>query len=192
MNITTLTTCDQDKFKDFIVIDESSINSNEFVTFGRLLLKSTTQKENKDSKKSSPKSKIRYRLSSKYDFKNLKYGSEESCQNNDDDGETILLKDENSNERTVELIENQEYLKEFEEIKIVQNSTQNNEELHKTAFLEFCSKLQKLWLLGLLVILLFLFLACNLQLEDDLCSNKNRSVPLSCALDGYIELSRMG
>merc|ERR1712126_120030 len=113
MNITTLTTCDQDKFKDFIVIDESSINSNEFVTFGRLLLKSTNQNENKDSKKSSPKSKIRYRLSGKYDFENLKYGSEESCQNNDDDGETILLKDENSNERTVELIENQEYLKEF-------------------------------------------------------------------------------
>ena len=102
------------------------------MTFGRLLLKSTNQNKNKDSKSSSPKSKIRYRLSSKYDFKNLKYGSEESCQNSNDDEETILLTDENCNERSVKLIENQENLKEFEEIKIVQNSIHNNLELNKT------------------------------------------------------------
>jgi len=195
MNITTLTTCDQDTFNDFIVIDESSINSNEFVTCGRLLLKSTSNNQNKrkDSTTSQSKSKIRYRLSSKYDFKNLKFGTEGSCQNNNDEEESAIIQDENdTNERIVELIDTQENLKEFEEVKTVQHSVHNDTELDKTAFLEFCAKLQKLWLLGLLVIMLLLFFSSSFHMEDDLCSNKNRSVPISCALDGYIELSKMG
>ena len=111
-----------------------SINSNEFVTCGRLLLKSTSNNQNKrkDSTTSQSKSKIRYRLSSKYDFKNLKFGTEGSCQNNDEEELRIIETENDTNERIVELIDTQENLKEFEEVKTVQHSVHNDTELDKT------------------------------------------------------------
>lgn len=105
------------------------------MTCGRLLLKSTSNNQNKrkDSTTSQSKSKIRYRLSSKYDFKNLKFGTEGSCQNNEDEEYSPIIEDENdTNERIVELIDTQDNLKEFEEVRIVQNSIHKDTELDKT------------------------------------------------------------
>ena len=103
------------------------------MTCGRLLLKSTSYNQNKRKDSNTSQSKIRYRLSSKYDFKNLKFGTEGSCQNNDDEEESAIIQDENdTNERIVELIDTQENLKEFEEVKTVQHSVHNDTELDKT------------------------------------------------------------
>ena len=55
------------------------------------------------------------------------------------------------------------------------------------ALLEFLRKILKCWLLGLLILLFLLFL-CSITFQEDHCTYRNRS----CALDGYVELSRMG
>ena len=102
---------------------------------------SNNQNKRKDSTTSQSKSKIRYRLSSKYDFKNLKFGTKGSCQNNEDEEYSPIIEDENdTNERIVELIDTQDNLKEFEEVRIVQYSIHNNTELDKTVSMQNVSK----------------------------------------------------
>merc|ERR1739844_449083 len=59
--------------------------------------------------------------------------------------------------------------------------------LDRKALLVLINKLMKFWLLGLLL-LLFLFYLCRITFHEDHCTHRNRS----CALDGYVELSRMG
>ena len=53
-----------------------------------------------------------------------------------------------------------------------------------------CQRVGRLWLLGLLV--LVLVYVWGLVTAEVQCPARTRALPGSCALDGYVELSRMG
>ena len=53
-----------------------------------------------------------------------------------------------------------------------------------------CQRVGRLWLLGLLV--LMLVYVWGLVAAEAQCPARTRALPGSCALDGYVELSRMG
>ena len=53
-----------------------------------------------------------------------------------------------------------------------------------------CQRVGRLWLLGLLV--LVLVYVWGLVTAEAQCPARTRALPGSCALDGYVELSRMG
>lgn len=53
-----------------------------------------------------------------------------------------------------------------------------------------CQRVGRLWLLGLLV--LVLVYVWGLVAAEAQCPARTTALPGSCALDGYVELSRMG
>ena len=53
-----------------------------------------------------------------------------------------------------------------------------------------CQRVGRLWLLGLLV--LVLVYVWGLVTAEAQCPARATALPGSCALDGYVELSRMG
>ena len=53
-----------------------------------------------------------------------------------------------------------------------------------------CQRVGRLWLLGALV--LVLVDVWGLVAAEARCPARTRALPGSCALDGYVELSRMG
>lgn len=53
-----------------------------------------------------------------------------------------------------------------------------------------CQQMGRLWLLGVLV--LVLLWVWSLVAAEAQCPARTRALPVSCALDGYVELSRMG
>ena len=53
-----------------------------------------------------------------------------------------------------------------------------------------CQRVGRLWLLGALV--LVLVYVWGLVTAEAQCPARTRALPGSCALDGYVELSRMG
>ena len=53
-----------------------------------------------------------------------------------------------------------------------------------------CQRVGRLWLLGLLV--LVLVYVWGLVTAEVQCPARTTALPGSCALDGYVELSRMG
>ena len=53
-----------------------------------------------------------------------------------------------------------------------------------------CQRVGRLWLLGLLV--LVLVYVWGLVSAEAQCPARTTALPGSCALDGYVELSRMG
>merc|ERR1711936_163372 len=74
----TETTCDDECFADYVVIDQSSTSTNESVTLGRLLFKLSQKK-----KKSNTRARIRYRISNRFDLRNLNYATEETSERDD-------------------------------------------------------------------------------------------------------------
>merc|ERR1711874_46091 len=164
-----------DDNEHFIVIDESFTNISlnqrtDNVTWGKLRLKSAQNKEREKT----------LRLSNKYDFKHLNYYEESSKY---------------FTEETIEAPENGSSSDEARNIETVQNMQQVEsdgelEELNKTVLLNTLMLVKNLWFAGfLLVLFLFYFMLCFSSTTS--CDNHQRSIPLSCALDGYVELANM-
>ena len=55
-----------------------------------------------------------------------------------------------------------------------------------------CQRVGRLWLLGALMLVLVLVYVWGLVTAEVQCPARTRALPGSCALDGYVELSRMG
>ena len=129
MSLTT-TTCDDEE--EYIVFDQSRYSQILFfvnifnllmpicvfstidsVTLGRLLFKISR-------KKNKPKSRtrIRYRLSTRFDLRNLNYATENEPEGNSNFEEIEEVNEEEENISFVQEVESQSQLREFEEISV--------------------------------------------------------------------------
>jgi len=186
MSLTT-TTCDDEDYENYVVFDQSS--TIDSVTLGRLLVK-LSQKQ----KKSKSRARIRYRLSTRFDLRNLNYATEnepETGENSDFEEIAEQFEETTEEEENISFVrEGATPLSLFEETSverfdIVEHTASQGPD--RKALLVLINKLMKFWLMGLLL-LLFLFYLCSITFHEDHCTHRNRS----CALDGYVELSRMG
>ena len=189
----------------FVNLYYANFSTNDSLTLGRLLFKISRKK-----KKPKSRARIRYRLSTRFDLRNLNYATENEPEENLSLEEIEEINEEEESTSFVREVL-QPHIREFDEISVeslnMRESTGSEEqELSRKvidfwlnrgwevyinsifqALLEFFRKLLKCWLLGLLL-LLFLVYLCSITFHEDHCTSRN----LSCTLDGYVELSRMG
>lgn len=149
MSVTTTTACSEQQ--DWIVVDESSINSLDFVTFGRLLLRSADNTNQGDEEGTKRLATLRCRLSN--------HSSIEETSSTEDSSLTDA---------------------------IIHDTEIKPEDLNRRCLI------QNLIIIGLLLLFMLLYIWSLSLGGTNLCSHGSRADPLSCALDGYVELSRMG
>ena len=129
MSLTT-TTCDDEE--EYIVFDQSRycqilffvstfnplmpiyvFSTTDSVTLGRLLFKIARKK-----KKPKSRTRIRYRLSTRFDLRNLNYATENEPEENYNFEEIEEVNQEEENISFVREVESQSQLREFEEISV--------------------------------------------------------------------------